>query len=319
MDDGLQEWHDEISALPVEEILGLCYAFQTNKERLVLYLDVMRGKGGPKAQFASTLICFDLARQGLESFQREFSALAPTMFELAENAELVESLIGGNDYLTFIWDLCQAQLEELKESEPSIDDLTSMSAGDDSMATINLLDDVLDDDDFLDLDFSQNEETMLKNFQWAVGDFLGWDVDSYKFDTDKGYRIHGKKDIARTEKFIQELDSVRAFIPRAESMRAVAMLFLGAHLNERDFWGRVNNQRLELLKEAMEIFNNNPQPFFEYTPALMGQFADNDTWTKVLHTLMHYVRWNYFHRADGPNPLPTDFYDPLEKLPSFDM
>lgn len=320
MDELLQEWREEVSALPVEDILWLCYSFRTNKDRLVLYLDVLRGKGGQKAQFASTLICFDLARQGLESFQNEFSALAPTMIELSQNPELVNSMVGDNDYLVFIWDLCQAQLEELQESQENMDDLLQAMPNDsEEVATLNLLDDLNDDDDFLNLDFSQSEETMLKNFQWAVGDFLGWDVDNYKFDEDKGYRIHGKKDILRTEKFVQELDSVRSFIPRANGMRAIGLLFLGSHLSERDFWGRFNQQRIDVLKEAMTLFDTCPEDFFEYVAALTGQFASDQAWPKALGCLMHFVRWHAIHGPDGTAPAPEAAYNPSEKLPSFDI
>src|SRR5262245_12260970 len=89
----------EVAGLPVGDILALCYAFQKKPERLRLYLDVLRGKGGERAQFASCLICFDLARQGDHIMQREFTILGDTMRGLAQNHELVLALVGDDQYL----------------------------------------------------------------------------------------------------------------------------------------------------------------------------------------------------------------------------
>src|SRR5690606_10654000 len=78
-----------------------------------LYLDILRRRGGERAQFACCLLCFDLARQGDATSQREFVYLADTMRQLAQNTELVDALTLHDPYLTYVWELCQAQLEEM--------------------------------------------------------------------------------------------------------------------------------------------------------------------------------------------------------------
>ncbi len=95
---------NEVSGLAVEEILALCYALKAAPQRLRLYSNALRRRGGERAQFASCLICFDLARQNDEIAQLEFGFLADTMRELASNTDLVQSLVGGDDYLTFVWE-----------------------------------------------------------------------------------------------------------------------------------------------------------------------------------------------------------------------
>lgn len=51
---------EETSALDVEDILALCFAFSRDPRRLRVYLDVLRGKPGVKAQAAACcwLPCF---------------------------------------------------------------------------------------------------------------------------------------------------------------------------------------------------------------------------------------------------------------------
>jgi len=115
----------EASGLAVDDILALCYALHQRPQpsRLRLYLDVLRRRGGDRAQFACALICFDLARQGDAAAERDFGFLADTMRALAQNGDLVGQLVGGDAYLGYVWDLCRAQLDALdpRFAEPEVD------------------------------------------------------------------------------------------------------------------------------------------------------------------------------------------------------
>lgn len=84
----------EIEHLDEEELLALCYSFHTSQERLKLYLDILRKRPGQRAQFASCLLCFDLARQGHEKCQQEFPLLAETLLVLSRDTFLVQKLLG---------------------------------------------------------------------------------------------------------------------------------------------------------------------------------------------------------------------------------
>ena len=93
-----------LEGLETSDLLALGARFTRDTERLVLYLEVLRGRPGPKAQLAACLICFDLARQGHSTAQQDFLGLIPTFRALAEDPVLVEDLLGGDTHLRKLWE-----------------------------------------------------------------------------------------------------------------------------------------------------------------------------------------------------------------------
>src|SRR5690606_37125999 len=84
----------------------LCYAFSKDPVRLLVYLEVLRGKGGQKSQAAACLLCFDLARRGEPSFEGEFLALVPVMrvfVDASDGQGAIDRLLGNSAYLRELW------------------------------------------------------------------------------------------------------------------------------------------------------------------------------------------------------------------------
>ncbi|RYF29896.1 MAG: hypothetical protein EOO38_32940, partial [Cytophagaceae bacterium] len=172
--DSEQQLRREVAGLADDDILALCYTFVGRSDRLRLYLDVLRGRGGERAQFAACLICYDLARQGDAGLQQEFVLLAQTMVNLGQKPAFVASLIGDDPYLKFIWELCQAALEATTQptagvAPAAVDVLPQLADSLPEMPTLALL----HDSDFDDFDLGADSRTLWRRFDEAVEKFLG--------------------------------------------------------------------------------------------------------------------------------------------------
>lgn len=283
----------EVMGLAVDDILALCYSFQNTPERLRLYIDVLRRRGGQRAQFASCLICFDLARQGDELFQGEFVFLADTMRDLAATEDLVDSLVGDDPYLSFIWELCEAQLEEmdprlnghaLAEQTPAIAELSVVE----EIASFDLL----SDEDFdEDLDITIENADLWRQFDEAVERFLGGTVGVPVYDPEAGFRLHSGKDIERLESFIKTLDSLREFVPLARGFRALALLFYGTHLRSRSLFGALNQRKQGLLQAGLEEFFDSAEEVWKVAGVFSMLHAAPDAWLRIVDVVDDYVRW----------------------------
>ena len=157
----------EVSGLAVDEVLALCYTFNHKAERLRLYLDALRRRGGLRTQFAACLICFDLARKGDQTAQTEFNLLAETIRHL--DLSHVDSLVDGDPYLEFVWELLKAQLEEMDdrvEAEPPI------SIADEDIAEVDLLSDENWDDLFEDFDANASTPALRQEYAESIERFF---------------------------------------------------------------------------------------------------------------------------------------------------
>ena len=192
---------EEVQSLGVEDILALCYAFQHRPERPRLYLDILRKRGGERAQFACCLLCFDLARQGDPIFQKEFAYLADTVRALSTNLVLVSALVGSDPYLRFLWELCQAQLE-LADPRFAVEPAAEATP----VEAIEV--ELLSDDDFSpDFGISIDERAIHQEFEEAVEAFLGSEIDMPIYDPEAGFRLRHDRDVERIERFLRALDS----------------------------------------------------------------------------------------------------------------
>lgn len=312
---------DEVMGLGVDDILALCYSFQhtgasdRSSDRLRLYVDVLRRRGGQRAQFASCLICFDLARQGDPSFQAEFALLADTMRSLAEDAQLVGSLVGEDPYLSFVWELCEAQLDEMDprlngdaffEQTPSgITDLGEVE----EIVTFDLL----SDDDFVeDFDITIENAAMWREFDEAVERFLGGTVGVPVYDPEAGFRLHNSRDIERIERFIQTLDSLREFVPLARGFRALALLFYGTHLRSKSLFGTLNQRKQALLRAGLDEYMESAEEVWKVAGVFNQLHAAPDAWYRIVDVVADYVAWK------GEAPMnaqrKANDYDAVERL-----
>lgn len=295
---------DEVSALGVAEILALCYAFQHKLERLFLYLDVLRRRGGERAQFAACLICFDLARQGDEGFQKEFAFLADTMIELGCRADLVDALIGADPYLSFLWELCQAHLAEM---DPRFE-AAQMDAGVTEVATVDLLSDE-DFDELPDFAVSAEDVTLWQRFDQSVEDFLGGEVGVPVYDPDAGFRVSNSRDVERVERFLRELDSLRDLIPASRGFRALVLLFYGTHMRSKKLFGAVNQRKQELLREGVREFVESGPNIWDVVGVLSPLHSEPGVWDKISDILADFAAW-----VASSGRCEPEQYDAVERL-----
>ncbi|MEM6732160.1 MAG: hypothetical protein AAF658_11430 [Myxococcota bacterium] len=284
----------EVMGLGVDDILALCYSFRNTGDRLRLYVDVLRRRGGQRAQFASCLICFDLARQGDASFQTEFVLLADTMRELAAKEDFVGSLVGDDPYLGFIWELCEAQLDDMDPrlaGEALVDHTPVIAELADTETLVSF--DLLSDDDFGDDDFNITVENaeLWREFDEAVEMFLGGTVGVPVYDPDAGFRLHNSRDIERVERFIKTLDSLREFVPLARGFRALALLFYGTHLRSKSLFGALNQRKQGLLQAGLEEFSVSAEEVWKVAGVFSSLHAAPDAWHRIVDVIADFVAW----------------------------
>jgi hypothetical protein len=303
-----QQLLNEVSGLAVEEILALCYALKAVPARLRLYSNALRRRGGERAQFASCLICFDLARQNDEVAQLEFGFLADTMRGLATNTELVQSLVGGDDYLTFVWELCQGHLNEI---DPRFDPTASTKAVE-AEEVIEF--ELLSDDDFADEDFgiAIDNAQMWRRFDEAVEAFLGGTIGVPIYDPSAGFRLHSGRDVTRLERFLQELDSLREFIPLSRGFRALTLLFYGTHMRSKSIFGAVNPRKQSVLRDGIDEFAKSGPAVWEIVGVLSPLHAPPDVLERVSELMADYIAWLFEdpRRAEEG----VQGYDPVGRL-----
>jgi hypothetical protein len=303
-----EQLRKEVAALAVDEILALCYAFQHSLARLRLYLDVLRKRGGERAQFASCLICFDLARQGEESAQREFALLADTMRTLGQNESMTSNLVGEDPYLSFLWELCQAQLEDM---DPRFEGPDLAHGAEVEVATVDLL----SDEDFGDelVDFGEvDDQNLWMRFDQAVEDFLGGEVGVPVYDPDAGFRVKHSRDVDRVERFVQELESLRDLIPIARGFRALVLLFYGTHMRSKSLFGVVNKRKQALLRDGLAEFIAAGPQLWEIAGVMNPLHMSADVWNKISDLIVDYLQWIVVHPDEARGG--AEQYDAVGRL-----
>lgn len=302
---------EEVASLSVADILALCYSIPHKLERLQLYMDVLRKQGGQRAQFASALICFDLARQGVGTYQHEFLYLSQTMREIAQDEELVASLIGDDPYLQFIWELCSAHLEEADTRFEDAPQLASGAVADtEDVASIDLLSDA----DFDDFGIQVDDSELWLRFDDAVEQFLGGRVGEARYEPTAGFRLKNSRDSQRVEAFLRELDSLRDLVPPARGFRCLVLLFYGTHLRSKSLFGTVNTRKQQLLREGLQEFRNSGPQMWEIAGVLNPTHASPRVWEKLADVIEDHLRW----LAEDPTRIDKslDEYDPIARLES---
>ena len=305
---GEERLRKEIAGLGVDDILALCYAFQHRLERLVLYIDVLRRRGGERAQFASCLLCFDLARHGHGSFQKEFVYLSDTMRQLALKDDLVETLIAGDPYLSFVWELCQASLEEMDPRFEVM--LEAQNKSDAELPVLNLL----SDDDFQEMGFGVDDVSLWERFDDAVETFLGGAVGVPLYDPSAGFRLRDGRDADRIETFLLELESLRDVVPLARGYRALTLLFYGANMRSKSLFGVLNQRKQALLREGIREFFESAPLVWEVVAVFGPMHADGSAWPKICDILQDYVYWMSHYPREAA--VGVEAYDPVGRMMS---
>lgn len=293
---GIELLKREVSQLPVNEILALCYTFAQKPERLRLYLDVLRSRGGQRAQFAACLICFDLARQGDVALQREFVFLAGAIKDLALNQAFVEALLEDDPYLTFIWELMLAQLEEMDQrfaTDAAVEPAPTPAT---EVATLDLF---AEEDLELELgDFAieVDEARLRQQFHTAVDTFLGKIAHYPAYHPHGGFRLGHRGDTERMDTFLQQLDSLREVVPNAGAFRALTLLYYGTHMRSKSLFGRLNERKAALLREGLREFERSGQQMWQVASVIQTH-GQPHAWEKMVEVMLDYTHWRLYHPA----------------------
>lgn len=300
-----QRLKEEVAGLAVEEILALCFAFQHRRERLRLYLDVLRRRGGERAQFACCLICFDLARQGDAGSQQEFLYLADTMRELAFGGGFAQTLIGNDPYLQFIWELCEAALFELDPRVEAAE--VQQTSTNEHVAVVNLL----SDEDFGDFGIDVDKQKLRDEFDRAVDDFLGLVPGIPVYDPDCGFHVRSRRDSERIEEFLRDLESLREPVPEARGYLSLVLLFYGTRVRSKSLFGGTNNRKQGLLQAGVQEFTESGGHMADIVGVLTPHHAGPTVWPKIAEILLDFLRW--WHRQP-PGAVDVARYDAVGRL-----
>lgn len=301
---------EEAKGLPVEDILDICYTFSHDPVRLEIYLNVLRQKGSAKAQTASCLICYDLARKGSAHFELEFNTLIPVFQEYLENdspglPRLIDSLVGGSEYLQ---ELLRDVEETLAFLDPREQTGPAFAANLDTVEDIEI--DLLEDGDFAPDDLAfLNDDAYVQRQAWdkAFSEFIGpGGLEKALFVTERiGFFAESRADLARVKNLSREAAAVKDEVPEAQELLPLAELFLAAHMRSRNLFGRPNRDRLARLESGLEYFTALERPPSDLIAWLQSPTATSYAWDKVAEILLDYIAFLGAHEKTSAPQTPN--------------
>lgn len=317
----------ELTALDTSDLLALCLRVRGSRERLRLYLALLRQRGGARAQLASCLVCFDLAQKGDQLAVREFTALAPTVVQLFEDQGLVVSLLANDPYLQTTWESCRDALQNADPRETT-------HLLEENVHEVGELD-LLSDDDFdglelpdeFDFDLDIVEETpeekraaerqrqARQEYALVVSRYIG-QVPEHGAFSGKGFVTAQERDIEKLERFLLDCARYGVLVPEAQGMASLGQLYLATHLRLRTLFGRLNPRRQQAIQAG---FGQWP-PSAEAMGAAASLFQLEGAHAtlgleKVLELLMDFVVFCNRNKLDPLIPSTVDRYIELERQP----
>lgn len=308
----------ELRALETPDLLALCLRFGRSPGRLGLYLTLFRARSGARAQFAACLVCFDLARQGSPTAQREFLVLAPTMTALGQDAAMVAGLLGGDPYLDELWTACRQALsaEDPRELWGAPEDEEEL------VGEIQLLDE--DDIDF-DLDLEPEPEpepledaraqAQRERFAADLERHLGHDPQRSFFDWGRGFRTGSRAEVERLERFLASIEPLRA-VPGAEGLASLGRLFLASQLRRTTLFGRPNPRRQANLRAGLRALPSSPEAAAQATAIFEFEGPQVvESFQKVLELLLDFLGFCAAERLDPKGSLAVERYVALNRAP----
>lgn len=294
------------SALDVEEILDLCFAFSKDPVRLLVYLDVLRAKGGQKSQAAACLLCFDLARRGDSRFEAEFLALVPVMEAFAGGGEAQRrallGLLGESDYLRELWRDLEARLRSHdRRAEVDLDaeaeaiELELFDETDLLEIELDGLDEISSDDEAQRLLWLSALDQL---YSFEAGLHAMFRMGSTTLSMNGGLFADTREDMNRLEAARESARSLGDRVPEANEMLPVLDLFLAAHTRARNLFGRKNRQREAHLEAGLARFAALERPPDVAVTWLLPPTSSPPAWEKVAEVLLDYVAF-LGERAEG--------------------
>lgn len=277
--------------LEVEDILDLCFAFAKDPRRLTVYLDVLRRKGGQKAQAGACLICFDLAHRGNAGFEREFLALVPVMREFLSGEKgkrPLDALIEDDPYLNGLVAELERRLAALDPRREAAPPPIEIDVDADAIE-IDLLSDQdfeidLDEEDLLQLD----DARMAIEWTRAIDRFLAGDARTPP-PAKSGFFAADADNIRALEALGESAASLGDMVRSAREMQPMVHIFLASSLRAKNLFGRRNRTRDRHLELGLAAFANLDMPCDEAVTWLLPPTASPHAWTKVAEHLLDFI------------------------------
>jgi hypothetical protein len=270
---------------------------------------------GARAQLASCLVCFDLARQGDEMAQREFAALAPTMAELALDPTLAWDLLANDPYLESTWGACKDALA----AADSRHDSAALAADVEMVGELDLLsEEELDLGDILEAHLgeqAESEERARQEYGALLAQALGQDPENGSY-SGTGFATSSGRDLDRLEAFLRDAASHAPHVPPAAGMASLGQLFLATHLRARTFFGKVNPRRRAALREGLRALPADAMPAAMAAAAF--ELAGGHTrlgFEKVLELLLDFLAFCRKQRLEPRSAAAVTAYIDAEREP----
>lgn len=308
----------ELRALETSELLALGARLRRSPERLSLYLSILRERSGNRAQLAACLVCYDLARLGHPTAQREFYALIPTIRSLSSDPVLVAELAGNDPYLLSLWEGCETAIAR---DDPR-DEAGTLDASTPIVGEFDLLSD-LDMGSELQAELSRladraRQEEHATAFARLTASQLGYDLENDVMPTVSGLSTATSGQLERLENFLRHAGAYASSVPLAQGLACLGQLFLAGHLRRHRFFGKPNPRRLEALRAGLTALPaEGPGPLAE-AAALIEEEGERvmEGFQKAAEILLDFLR---FCSQTGRDPLENETveaYVAADRLPA---
>lgn len=281
--------------------------------RLALYLEVLRERTGGRAQLAACLVCYDLARLGHATAQRELFALIPTIRALAGDPELVAELAGDDPYLLSLWDGCR---KTLAGDDPR-EHRDNLAAQSDFPAEVDLISDLEAELDLARLADDARNEEHARAFAFLTAEQLGYDFENDVMPTVSGLSTNTSGQVERFENYLRQAQAYATTVPLAKGVACLGQLFLAAHLRRHRFFGTPNPRRVEALRQGLLELPDDPGPL----AAAAGLVEEEgepvvERFQKVSEILLDYLRFCSQREIDPLDAATVDAYVNADRMPA---
>ncbi|AKU93181.1 hypothetical protein [Vulgatibacter incomptus] len=304
----------ELQALDTPELLALGARMRRDPSRLSLYLGILRARPGHKAQLAACLICFDLARLGQASAERDFHALIPTLRGLAGDPLLLTEMIGDDPFLLGLWGACRQAIDADDPREST----AGLEANVPLVGELDLLSDLELDLDLSRLADAARREENGRAFAKLTARQLGYDLENDRMPEWSGMSTSTGREVDALEEYLRQASTYAPSVPLARGLSSVGQLFLASHLRRRSLFGKPNHRRIEALRAGLSALPSDRPDSLATAAGLFEEEGEAviERFQKVSELLLDYVRFCSIREADPLHPGAVEAYIEADRLPA---